>query len=353
VASNGDVLVLEAGRSLVTVHWNDNGVIQSNPLASATGINHGIAINGPYLYASSPTTVYRWRYTPGQRNPLTGTETVITSVPCCGHSSRFIIFDAEGFLYVQTGSRSNVDPDFVHAQIRRFDISGLPSGGISWNSGTLFAGGLRNEIGLTFDNTGRLWGVENGIDNLNRPDLGGDIHNNNPSEEVNLFETAGKFYGYPYCWTEYDLPVFGKGRGTQWVHPDFMDTPPYSDAWCSDTTNVVVPKFNLPAHQAPMGIKFYYGTSFPTKYHGGAFVALHGSWNRQPPTGYKIVYLTFQNGLPVAQEDFLRHNGAGDVWPNNVRPVEIAFTTCGNPPRDCMLVTSDASGQVIQISFTG
>jgi len=354
VASNGDVLVLESGKNLVSVLWNVSGVIQKNTLASAPGINHGIAINGPYLYASSPTTVYRWKYTAGQRNPLTDVETVITGVPCCHHVSRTILFDTPGFLYVESGSGSNVDPDPSHAQIRRFNVSTVPSGGISWNSGMVFGIGTRNEVGLTFDNTGRLWGVENGVDDLNRPDLGGDIHNTNPSEEVNLFETPGKFYGYPYCWSEYDLPVYGKGKGTQWVHPNFMNSPPYSDDWCQNTNNVVVPKWNLAAHQAPLDIKFYYGTSFPSKYQGGAFVALHGSWNRQPPLGFKIVYLTFQNGLPVAEEDFLRHNGAGAVWPNNVRPVNIAFTKCGyNPSKDCMLVTSDTSNEIIQISFTG
>jgi len=163
---------------------------------------------------------------------------------------------------------------------------------------------------------------------------------------VNLFDTAGKFYGYPYCWSESVLPVYGKGPGTQWVHPLFMTT--YNDTWCRDTTKVVVPAWNLEAHQAPLDIKFYYGTSFPTKYQGGAFVALHGSIHRQPPLGFKIVYLTLQNGLPVAEEDFLRYIGPGSVWP--VRPVNIAITTCGN--QDCMYVTSDSSGEIIRISLT-
>jgi len=350
VAANGDILVVEAGKQQVTVFWEDADGVQSNLLATAPGLNHAVAINDRYLYASNPTTVFRWQYQAGMRNPLTNRETVITNIPCCGHPTRSIVFDSQGYLYVQVGSASNVDPDTTHARINRFDVTNLPDGGLNWNSGQVFAAGFRNEVGLVMDNKDRLWGVENGVDNLNRPDLGGDIHLNNPSEEVNLIDPAGKFFGYPYCWTEYDIPVYGKGRGTQWVHPDFMGF--YNDTWCQNPANVVVPAWNLGPHTAPLGIEFYYGTSFPAKYQGGAFVAEHGSWNRQPPSGYKIVYLTFDNGLPVAEEDFLKHSGAGAVWPNRVRPVNIAFSSCGTPAQDCMYVTSDASGEIILITLT-
>jgi glucose/arabinose dehydrogenase len=351
-ASNGDILVVEAGRGVVTVFWEENGDVKRNPLAAASGLNHGIAIHNDYLYASSQTTVYRWKYIAGMRNPLGTGEVVIHSIPSRGHATRTLQFDWKGFLYVSIGSGANVDPNSNRARVLQFDVTTIPSGGINWNVGVLFADGMRNEVGLALDLQGRLWGVENGVDDLNRADLGGDIHSNNPSEEVNLMEEAGKFYGYPYCWSEYDLPVYGLGKGTQWVHPNFMNDGVHSDDWCRNTNNVLKPKWNMLAHQAPLDILFYNGTSFPTKYYGGAFVALHGSWNRQPAVGYKVIFISFNEGVPVAEEDFLKYSGSGSVWPNNIRPVSLAFAPCGEKKKDCLFVTS-SNGQIIQISFSG
>jgi len=285
----------------------------------------------------------------GQRINLGSPEIVVNSVPCCGHPSRTLEFDDNNLLYVSVGSRSNVDTDTINARIHRFDVSNIPGGGINWNNGFLFAEGLRNEVGIAIDSQNRVWGVENGVDNLRRNDLGGDIHIDNPAEEVNLFDTPGKFYGYPYCWSEYNLPTYGKGRGTQWAHPDFINDGVHSDAWCQNPDNVVVPKYNMPAHTAPIDIKFYYGNSFPGYPSGGAFVALHGSWNRQPTVGYSVIYLTFQDGLPTGQTDILRHAGANANW--NIRPACIGFRKCG--AEDCLYFTSDSSGQIIEISYEG
>jgi len=265
-----------------------------------------------------------------------------------------LFFDNDGFLYVSIGSASNIDSDSTRARIRRFNvITNIPPSGINWNTGYIFADGLRNEVGLTRDGENRLWGVENGCDNLNRPDLGGDIHHDNPSEEVNLFDTPGKFYGYPYCWTEYDLPA-GDGIGTQWAHPNFMNDGVHSDAWCQNTNNVVVPAWNLEAHTAPLGIVFYYGTSFPPMYNGGAFVALHGSWNKQPPAGYRVEHIQFVDGVPVAESTVLRNNGNSAVWPNNIRPVSVVVNQCNvGSNQQCLYVTSDASGHIIRLSYEG
>jgi len=351
-ADNGDVLVLEASKNQVTVIWEEDGVVRTNPLANAPGINHGVAINNQLLYASSPTTVYRWRYIAGQRNPLGTPEVVINNIPSGGHFTRTMIFDSNGLLHVVIGSASNVDTNTARTVIRQFNVNNVPNGGLNWNSGVIYAQGLRNTAGLGFDSQGRLWGVDNGVDSLNRPNIGGDIHNNNPSEEVNLIHPAGNFYGYPYCWSEYNLPVYGQGAGTQWAHPNFMNDGTHTDAWCRTTTNVVPPVWNLPAHTAPLDIKFYYGDSFPPQYKGGAFVALHGSWNRQPPAGYRVVFLPFTSGLPTGQQDFFKYAGSGERWPSDIRPVSISFGTCGTPPQDCMYLTSDASGQIIKITYS-
>ena len=204
------------------------------------------------------------------------------------------------------------------SRIRRFNISNIPTGGIDFvTSGELFADGLRNEVGLAFDIHGRLWGVvENGADNLIRDDLGGDIHTDNPAEELNLFDQAlGSHYGYPYCFTEYSLPksVSQNGKGTIWAWPSFMNDGTHDDSWCR--SNTVHPALSMQAHSAPLGIAFYNSSKyidptciennvlpFPKSMHGDAFIAFHGSWNREPATGYKIVRVPMKDGKPAVQE---------------------------------------------------
>jgi glucose/arabinose dehydrogenase len=263
-------------------------------------LNHGITVHGDYLYATSASTTYRWRYVAAERK-VGPQETVVTGIPSDGHTTRTPRLDKDGHLYVSLGSAGNVDSNSNHAQVRRFDISKtLP---VSWNSGMVYADGLRNEVGLNFDKEGRLWGVMNGMDNVHRADLGGDIHNTNPAEELNLLDKPGKFYGYPYCWAEY-LLAKGKGPGTMWATEQFMKDGTHTDQWCQNPNNVVRPALALSAHNAPLDVFFYYGDSFGSDYNGDAFVAMHGSWNRQPASGYRVVRIHFENGVPTKETPF-------------------------------------------------
>jgi glucose/arabinose dehydrogenase len=356
-APNGDVLVLERGSARVTVLWDadGNGVSGDGEravLAQAPGLNHGLAVvpgSPGWLYASSASTVYRWPYTPGDRSDLGEPQVVVAGIPSGGHSTRTLVLDEQGRLYVSVGSASNVDEDSSRSRIRRFELCNIPSDGIPFAAGEIFADGLRNEVALAFDSMGVLWGVENGVDNLNRQDLGGDIHEDNPAEEVNRFDVAGRFYGYPYCFSEFLLPPgVGSGPGTQWAHPRFINDGTHDDEWCRDPGNVVPPVFSLPAHTAPLGMLFNDGRSLPPGYRGDAFVALHGSWNRDVPIGYKVVRLEFSDGIPVRFSLFLEAAAVGDRpgnWPH--RPVDVAYG-----PRGEILVTSDATGVVLAVGWS-
>lgn len=351
VDSNGDVLVSDDGR-IVLLHDDDgNGISDSTErlvLRTQPGLNHGIAINAGYLYASTPTTVYRWPYG-GNRQALGNPQSVVTGMPNGGHSTRTLQFDEQGRLYVSIGSGSNVDANSDRARIIRFPANAL-SGTYTFAEGQLFADGLRNEAGLTIDARGRLWGVENGRDDLQRPDLGTDINQDNPAEELNLFEeqNAGRFYGYPYCWSEYDLPDTGSGSGTQWADPQNTT---HDDAWCKDTSNVLPPVLAMQGHSAPLDIKFYPGGSLPAEVVGDAFITFHGSWNRTTATGYKVVRVPFgADGMPSGQPvPLLESANPGDIdpqWPH--RPVAIGVGKQGQ-----LLVTSDASGVIIAVGYAG
>lgn len=351
VDASGDVLVVEtANGGQITALFDANGDRVSDaseravlvPSTAGLGLNHGIWVHDGYLYASSATTVYRWPYVAGTRTTLGAPEVVVQGMPTGGHGTRTLkALDGDHWLYVSIGSGSNLDADSSRARVMRYDLTSIPAGGYVWTAGEVFADGLRNEVGLAFDPGGRLWGVQNGMDNLARDDLGGDIHDGNPAEIVSLFAQPGRFYGYPYCWNEYALPAgVGRGPGTPWATPATMNDGTHDDAWCRDPANVVAPALAMVSHAAPLGMVFY---------EGDAFVALHGSWDRTPPSGYEVVRLIFADATHIASyEPFLQYEGPGATgtdWPH--RPVDVAVAQDG-----VLLVTSDASGLVIAIAKT-
>lgn len=301
------LLVLERGTtSIVYLYDTDNDGMPDakRTVAAASRLNHGLAIRNGYVYASSDTTVYRWPYE-GDFVVNGDVEIVVFNMNADGnggapqgHTTRTLIFDDNGYLYISVGSNENVDADSHRSRIRRvaLDSSSFP---VDFQTMEVFADGLRNEVGLAFDSHGDLWGVENGADRLYRSDLGGDIHQDNPAEELNRFkeQDAGKHWGYPYCWTEFKLPEPpGKGNGVTWAWPSFLDSGAITDEQCRQ--DYVPPVVSMQGHSAPLGITFYKWkpkeelpeecsewTAFPQYMDGYAFIAFHGSWNRDIPTG--------------------------------------------------------------------
>jgi len=179
-------------------------------------------------------------------------------------------------------------------------------------------------------------------------------------------EDAGKHYGYPYCWTEYNLPVPpGKGRGTVWAWPSFMNTT-ITDEQCRN--DYLPPAVSMQGHSAPLGITFFKRMNpndrpaecagvrqFPKRMDGFAFIAYHGSWNREVPTGYKVVYVKMDDdgnafGPPI---DLLAHEPPNAKWGDGFRPVDVDFDDCGR-----LIVTSDGTrfvggSKVVRIEFLG
>ena len=406
VLPSGDVLVISgSGSGMIYLLWDDDkdGVADgSMPLLSVPpDLNHGIEYilpennkwtskNEGLLLASSDNTVWYWTFTDDPTNrptntidsKVTGKKMVININAQAlnddlgavkGHWSRTLLLSSnqQRYLMISVGSAGNVDKDSYRSRIRRFDLWRETSNGdpdpFDFRTGEIFADGLRNEVGLALDNNGIVWGVENGADNLYRSDLGGDIHQDNPAEELNKFDgPIGTFYGYPYCWTEYNLPSnAGKGRGTVWAWPG--SNAKNNDQWCR--TNSQPPALSMQGHSAPLGLTFYqyqqqkqaatinsnstcHG-AFPKKLNGDVFIAFHGSWNRDIPTGYKVVHVPFDTttGNPLYQNnsgviDFFRYNGTQANWPSNVRPVDVKFDICGR-----LLISDDAAGRIYTISY--
>ena len=368
-----DLLALERGTSsVVSLEDQDgNGIPESRrTLVTASGLTHGLVIHSGFIYASTSDVVYRWSYTGNFEVVDTDPTVVINNMNDNGqgstssgnHGTRTLIFDSLGRLYVSVGSASNVDRDSFRTRIRRFSLDDESSFPINFVDGEIFADGLRNEVGLAFDQHGVLWGVENGADNLFREDLGGVIYNDNPAEELHQFLEEGGHYGYPYCWTEYNLPDNDAlGRGTAWAWPSFLSDGTVTDEQCR--ANYKPPALAMQAHSAPLGLVFYQwvppserpsqcqGGAFPQSMDGFAFIAFHGSWNREVPTGYKVVYVAMDEQGRVIGEpvDLLAHIPLNARWDDGFRPVDVDFDACGR-----LIVSSDGNqsgSKVVRIEY--
>ncbi|OXA64718.1 L-sorbosone dehydrogenase [Folsomia candida] len=357
----GDLLIL--GRSIngiAVVYETQNGdgtidvVNQRIVIGNGLNLNHGVAYNDGYIYAGSASSIYRWPYTPGNRTQISvGEELVVTGLPTGGHDSHAIVFDSQGRFYCSIGSQNNVDQNSSRAKLLRFTLTGnLPK---QYAEGELFAEGLRNEGGLAFDNNGVLHGVENGADNLNRADLGGDIHDLNPTEEFNRFDgPLGQHFGYPYCFSTYNLP--GYAPGTQFAWPDFMNDGVHNDDWCKNVNNNRPPLIAMSAHEAPLGFDFYRGQNcgngggaFPCNMTGDAFVSFHGSWNRTPASGYRVARFPFNAAGNATGEELnviSELDVAGCANGPCIRPVDAAFNDNGH-----LFITADANGFIVRVTY--
>jgi glucose/arabinose dehydrogenase len=243
----------------------------------------------------------------------------ILDLPSSGHYTRNLLADSAGKkIYVAVGSASNVDEQRVDEKDpRRAAILQVNPDGSGMR---VFASGMRNPVGMDWEvKTNRLWTV------VNERDMLGD-------ELVPDYLTSvqdGAFYGWPYSYFGQNEDPRKKGQ-----RPDLV-------------AKAVKPDYALGSHVAPLGLVFYNGKTFPEHYHGGAFIGMHGSWNRSNLVGYKVAFVPFENGRPSGTiEDFLTGfivNPKGrEVYG---RPVGVAVWTDGS-----LLVADDAAGKIWRVS---
>lgn len=307
-APNGDLF----GQSIDGTIWlfrDDDGdgfftkaEIHSWGTTGGTGNNVHVDAAGGYVYAGAPNGVKRFAYDP---SALKGgaPEDVVVNQPSGGNHPKHTVHAYDGFLYVHSGSSGNAshesgdgqsDYDTKRSLVMRFDLSKLkPGTPFDWTEGEPFTLGLRNINGFKRNElTGKIYGVVNGLDEQQYK--GQDVHNDNPGEQI-VELASGKKYGYPFCFTAQRV-VDGTdvvAPGTQLVNVSYGGNP-HDDAWCA--ANSSKPTTFLQAHSAPLDLAFFdkqAAGALPEKWRGGAFVALHGSWNRTPPTGYRVVWQPF------------------------------------------------------------
>ncbi|KAI1828386.1 soluble quino protein glucose dehydrogenase [Xylaria intraflava] len=315
--SQDNMVVLESSKGVSVHTFGSDGCINSSTtIIPNTELNHGLSFtpDGKTLYASSPTQVWSWSYDAAARE-ASNQKTIINIDQQTDHITRTIAVSPKNpdIIVVSTGSNDNwdyaaSDPSHGRAAVKAFDVTKTPADGYTYNTdGILVAYGVRNEVALTFDPNGHVWGVENSGDEFQRTVNGTsvDIHQDNPAEELNYLgdpenPRSPNWFGYPTCFTVWEPSLFTDTTDLK-VGSQFVVTPnaTFNDATCTEVSNP--PRLAFEAHMAPIGAAF-------DKDAANLYVTFHGSWDRDPASGYHLAEVPFtqtDDGVydPVAAAD--------------------------------------------------
>ncbi|HJX27263.1 MAG TPA: PQQ-dependent sugar dehydrogenase [Thermoanaerobaculia bacterium] len=286
----------------------------------ARGLNmpSGVAFRDGALYVAEVSRVLRWEAIDGKLDDPPKPTVVSDAFPRDRHHGwKFIAFGPDGQLYVPVGAPCNVckSEKPIYASITRMRVG--PDG--KGSQPEVFASGIRNTVGFDWHPQSKeLWMAENGRDNL-----GNDI----PADELLRAPKAGLHFGFPYCHAgDIADPEFGKQRP------------------CADFTP---PAIKLGPHVAAIGMRFYTGGMFPAAYRNQAFIAEHGSWNRDQPLGYRVTLVKIQDGRALSYETFAEGwlRPSGRAWG---RPADVLVM-----PDGALLVSDDEAGAIYRISYAG
>jgi glucose/arabinose dehydrogenase len=318
VAPNGDIFVADTGAGQVIIlrdPQNSGGAQQREIFAEGLRQPFGIAFHGDYAYVGNTNALVRFRYDK-QTSKRTGEAEKLMDLPPGGHSTRSVIFSADGSkMYVSIGSSSNID--FEKDQRRAAVLVSDPDG----KNARIFASGLRNAVGLTIEPvTGAVWVSVN-----ERDELGDDL----PPDYFTSIRDGG-FYGWPCSYIGDNVDPRVKPQKPELV------------------AKAIIPDVLLGPHVAPLEIAFYRGKEFPEQYRGGAFIAEHGSWNRSARNGYQVVFVGFKDGKadvdPVPFMTGMVPNPKGpDVYG---RPVGVTVAPDGS-----LLVSDDGAKVIYRVSY--
>jgi glucose/arabinose dehydrogenase len=224
------------------------------------------------------------------------------------HGWKFIRVGPDNKLYIPVGAPCNVClPDSNwYSRIFRMTLDG--------NTIEYVAEGVRNTVGFDWNPaTGYMWFSDNG-----RDEMGDDM----PPDELNKVRVAGQHFGFPFIHGHTLDPIFWPQR--------------------PNSVSFTAPAMELPAHVAALGMRFYTGNMFDEKYHGGIFIAEHGSWNRSKKTGYRISFVTIRNDRAIDYQVFAGGWLQGETaWG---RPADVQVGPDGS-----LFVSDDLAGCIYRI----
>jgi glucose/arabinose dehydrogenase len=320
VAPNGDVFVADSAAGKVIVLRPSSapgGGASREVFAERLNLPFGIAFREEYVYVANTNQVLRFRYDPKTSKRLGDAEPIL-DLPGMGyhqHWTRSLAFSPDGKeLFISVGSDTNVS---IESDPRRAAILVADPDG---KNARVYASGLRNAVGIAFNReSGSLWATVN-----ERDDMGDDI----PSDFF-THVVPGGFYGWPYSYLGQNVDDRVAPR------PDLV-------------ARAIMPDVLLGAHVAPLQFAFYDGHQFPSEYWNGAFIAEHGSWNRRTRSGYQVVFIPFQNGVPAGESrpflfGFVPNPAGREVF---ARLVGVAVAADGS-----LLISDDGQKLIWRVSY--
>ena len=229
------------------------------------------------------------------------------------HGWKYLKFGPDGALYVPVGAPCNIclSEDERFATLLRMD----PSSGKT----QVWAAGVRNTVGFDWHpEYGDLWFSDNGRDHL-----GDDL----PPEEINRIGRPGQHFGYPF------------------MHGDDIKDPEFGDHAAAKGLTFTPPEVKIQAHSAALGMDFYTGQTFPSKYANALFIAEHGSWNRSAKVGYRVSVVTEGAYGNLNYEPFIEGWLVGEeAWG---RPNDVLVT-----PEGDLLISDDQQGLIYRVSYS-
>ncbi len=317
----------------------------------------GIHLRGDYLYFAADTFIVRYPMGLGLV-PIDEAEPIVTGfVRQRSHAVKPFEFDNAGNLYVNIGAPSNACME----QTRTPESPGqdpcplLEGTGGVWRfaadqtgqtleDGIRYATGIRNGVANAWNTAmDKLYVVQHGRDDLHRfwPDRYTEEQNNDlPSEE--FFEVEeGDDFGWPYCYHDHL-------QGLKLLNPEYGG----DGALVGRCADMKGPIHGFPGHWAPNDLLFYQGTMFPERFHGGVFVAFHGSWNRSPvQQGFQITFLPFADGAVTGDPEMFADGfaGANTVAVSNAaraRPTGLA-----TGPDGSLYISDSVKGRIWRIVY--
>ncbi len=275
----------------------------------------GMALVGATLFVANADALVRVPYQRGQTR-ISARPELVVALPGKGdelnhHWTKSLLASADGQrLYVGVGSNSNAGENGMQVETGRAVVLEVDPRA---RTSRVFASGLRNPVGLAWrPGSQELWAVVN-----ERDELG-----NNLVPDYLTQVRPGAFYGWPYSY-------YGQ-------HVDPRVTPPRPDL----VATAIAPDYALGNHVAPLGLAFADGAALGPAFTQGAFVGLHGSWNRKPPSGYKVVFVPFVDGRPSGQPRDVLTGFLDDQGQARGRPVGVAV-------RGTALLVADDVGNTV------
>ncbi|HEY4145515.1 sorbosone dehydrogenase family protein [Pinirhizobacter sp.] len=235
----------------------------------------GVQLIGGFLYVANTDGIVKFPYQAGETR-ITVPGEPFTDLPSTinHHWTKALLASPDGSkLYVGVGSNSNITENGMDVEYRRADVLEVD---VATGGSRIYASGIRNPTGLQWEpQSGKLWAIAN-----ERDEIGADLV---PDYMTSVQE--GAFYGWPYSY-------YGQNVDTR-VMPQRPDM----------VKKAIKPDYALGSHVAALGLWFSQNNALPEKYHDGAFVSEHGSWDRSPLSGYEVVYVAFKDGKPVGKPE--------------------------------------------------